>query len=79
MRQTMALAIGLMLAGGGVAAADKSYGPGVSDNEIKLGQSIPYSGPASALRNLTASPAAVSCAARCFWWAVIRASASRRC
>src|ERR1700716_4434201 len=48
MRQTMALAIGVLLAGGFVAAADKSYGPGVSDNEIKLGQSIPYSGPASA-------------------------------
>jgi branched-chain amino acid transport system substrate-binding protein len=48
MRQRMALAIGLMLAGGVVTAADKSYGPGVTDSEIKLGQSIPYSGPASA-------------------------------
>src|SRR3977135_4560824 len=48
MRQTMALAIGVLLAGSVVAAADKSYGPGVSDSEIKLGQSIPYSGPASA-------------------------------
>src|SRR5215510_8230479 len=42
-----ALAVGLLLAAG-VAAADKNYGPGVSDSEIKLGQSIPYSGPASA-------------------------------
>src|SRR6202521_5095673 len=48
MRQTIALAIGLLLASGVVAAADKNYGPGVSDTEIKLGQSIPYSGPASA-------------------------------
>ena len=28
--------------------AEKKYGPGVSDTEIKLGQSAPYSGPASA-------------------------------
>src|ERR1700682_3176 len=47
-QNTMALAVSLLLASGVVAAADKSYGPGVSDTEIKLGQSIPYSGPASA-------------------------------
>jgi branched-chain amino acid transport system substrate-binding protein len=47
-RKTMALWIGLLLVGGAAAAADKNYGPGVSDKEIKLGQSIPYSGPASA-------------------------------
>jgi branched-chain amino acid transport system substrate-binding protein len=28
-------------------AADKKYGPGVSDDEIKIGQTIAYSGPAS--------------------------------
>src|SRR3569832_2103733 len=28
--------------------AEKAYGPGVSDTEIKLGQSTPLSGPASA-------------------------------
>jgi ABC-type branched-subunit amino acid transport system substrate-binding protein len=28
-------------------AAEKSYGPGVTDTEIKIGQSVPYSGPAS--------------------------------
>jgi branched-chain amino acid transport system substrate-binding protein len=33
---------------GGVSAADKKYGPGASDTEIKLGQTVPYSGPASA-------------------------------
>ncbi|HYM32860.1 MAG TPA: ABC transporter substrate-binding protein [Candidatus Cybelea sp.] len=33
----------------GVApAAEKKYGPGVSDTEIKIGNSVPYSGPASA-------------------------------
>src|SRR6195256_3048335 len=33
---------------GGISAAEKKYGPGVSDAEIKLGQTVPYSGPASA-------------------------------
>src|ERR1700674_2116169 len=28
--------------------AEKQYGPGVTDTEIKLGQTMPYSGPASA-------------------------------
>jgi branched-chain amino acid transport system substrate-binding protein len=28
-------------------AAEKRYGPGVSDSEIKLGQTLPYNGPAS--------------------------------
>jgi hypothetical protein len=30
------------------AAAQKKYGPGVTDNEIKIGQTMPYSGPVSA-------------------------------
>ena len=30
------------------AFAEKKYGPGASDTEIKLGQTMPYSGPASA-------------------------------
>jgi branched-chain amino acid transport system substrate-binding protein len=29
-------------------AAEKKYGPGVTDAEIKIGQTVPYSGPASA-------------------------------
>jgi branched-chain amino acid transport system substrate-binding protein len=33
----------------GIAYSQKVYGPGVSDSEIKLGQTMPYSGPASAL------------------------------
>jgi len=37
-----------LLIAGGVSAAEKNYGPGVSDTEIKLGQTVPYSGPASA-------------------------------
>ena len=31
------------------ARAEKIYGPGVTDTEIKIGQTMPYSGPASAL------------------------------
>jgi branched-chain amino acid transport system substrate-binding protein len=32
-----------------VAGADKRYGPGVTDTEIKIGQTVPYSGPISSL------------------------------
>jgi branched-chain amino acid transport system substrate-binding protein len=32
-----------------VARADKKYGPGVTDTEIKIGQTVPYSGPISSL------------------------------
>lgn len=32
----------------GAVAADKQYGPGVTDTEIKIGQTAAYSGPASA-------------------------------
>src|SRR5260370_18148121 len=31
------------------ATAEKKYGPGVTDTEINLGHTIPYSGPASGL------------------------------
>src|SRR5436309_11944287 len=43
--------VSALLLGGFAAealAAEKKYGPGVSDTEIKLGQTVPYSGPASA-------------------------------
>ena len=39
-------AAGLMLAGNAVYAAGQ-YGPGVTDTEIKIGNTNPYSGPAS--------------------------------
>ena len=32
---------------GAASAADKHYGPGVTDTEITIGQTMPYSGPAS--------------------------------
>ena len=34
------------------ALAEKQYGPGASDSEIKVGQTIAYSGPASAYGTL---------------------------
>src|SRR5947207_13790089 len=46
------LLAGFVLAGymltGAAQAQTKDYGPGVSDSEIKIGQSAPFSGPASA-------------------------------
>src|SRR6516162_11451937 len=45
----LAAAVILGLAGAHRAAAEEKYGPGVSDTEIKLGQTMPYSGPLSAL------------------------------
>ena len=50
MKRTFLLALsgaGLVLAGG-LALAAGQYGPGASDTEIKLGNTMPYSGPASA-------------------------------
>ena len=40
------------------AAAEKQYGPGVTDTEIKIGQTVPYSGPASALSAIAKAQAA---------------------
>jgi branched-chain amino acid transport system substrate-binding protein len=45
---TAAVAVMTVVAVGDVSAAEKKYGPGVTDTEIKLGQTVPYSGPASA-------------------------------
>lgn len=39
-------------------AAEKQYGPGVTDTEIKIGQTMPYSGPASALSAIAKAQAA---------------------
>ena len=43
-------AAGLVLASS-LAWAEAQYGPGVSDTEIKIGNTMPYSGPASATRS----------------------------
>ena len=44
---TMAV-IGSIALAAGPAAAQKKYDPGASDTEIKIGNIMPYSGPASA-------------------------------
>jgi branched-chain amino acid transport system substrate-binding protein len=51
-------ALALALAGGGPAAAQKKYDPGVSDTEIKIGNTGPYSGPASSYGTVPKSMAA---------------------
>ena len=38
---------GLLTAAGEAQSADRRYGPGVTDIEIKIGQTVPFSGPAS--------------------------------
>lgn len=49
-RPLILAALSLSIAGfSPVAGADKRYGPGVSDTEIKIGQTVPYSGPISSL------------------------------
>jgi branched-chain amino acid transport system substrate-binding protein len=45
---TASLAFVFALGMGAAVCADKQYGPGVSDTEIKIGQTTAYSGPASA-------------------------------
>ncbi|MFB9269742.1 ABC transporter substrate-binding protein [Bradyrhizobium erythrophlei] len=51
MKISTLVAVSALLLGacaGGAAAGEKQYGPGVTDTEIKIGQTVPYSGPASA-------------------------------
>src|SRR6478735_8826138 len=47
-RTLLAFAGSLVLAAALPALAQKKYGPGASDTEIKIGNTNPYSGPASA-------------------------------
>ncbi len=47
-RRALAVALAVAAAVALPAHAQKKYGPGASDTEIKLGQTMPYSGPASA-------------------------------
>src|SRR5689334_20198454 len=56
-RLHLALGVGLLLLSGAVHA-QKRYGPGVSDTEVKIGQTMAYSGPASAYGTLGKTQAA---------------------
>lgn len=54
-----ALLIGAIIAScGSLPAADKRYGPGVTDTEIKIGNTSPYSGAASAFSMVAKTEAA---------------------
>jgi len=49
MKKKLLLTLGLAaMVAASTALAQKKYGPGVTDTEIKIGQTMPYSGPASA-------------------------------
>lgn len=49
MKRELLLTLGLAaMVAASTALAQKKYGPGVTDTEIKIGQTMPYSGPASA-------------------------------
>lgn len=48
MKRLLILVATAVLFASSVQAAEKKYGPGASNTEIKLGQTSPYSGPASA-------------------------------
>jgi hypothetical protein len=47
LRFLVVLMTGFQLTGSGAVLAEKKYGPGVTDTEIKIGQTMPYSGPLS--------------------------------
>jgi branched-chain amino acid transport system substrate-binding protein len=54
---TIASAITLAVSATG-ALAQKKYDPGASDTEIKIGQTAPFSGPASAYATIAKAQAA---------------------
>ena len=47
-KTVIAFAAAFLLVTAAAAQGGKTYDPGVSDGEIRIGQSVPYSGPASA-------------------------------
>jgi len=55
---TLLAAISAMIALAGPALAQKKYSPGATDSEIKIGNIMPYSGPASAYGTIGRSEAA---------------------
>jgi branched-chain amino acid transport system substrate-binding protein len=52
------LSVAALVVAGGLAFAADRYGPGVSDTEIKIGNTMPYSGPASPYGTIGKSEAA---------------------
>ena len=60
MKRTVATALSVasLVLASGLACAAGQYGPGVSDTEIKIGNTMPYSGPASGYGTIGKSEAA---------------------
>jgi branched-chain amino acid transport system substrate-binding protein len=65
MRQNMLAALAVGVAGavalatvGQTTAAEKAFDPGVTDKEVKIGQTLPYSGPASSFATIGRTQAA---------------------
>jgi hypothetical protein len=56
--QSVAVATALLCTIAQVFATEQKYGPGVTDTEIKIGQTMPYSGPASAYSTVGVAQAA---------------------
>ncbi|MEO8631287.1 MAG: ABC transporter substrate-binding protein, partial [Betaproteobacteria bacterium] len=52
------LLIGVLVLTSTPSLAQKKYGPGVTDTEIKIGQTMPYSGPVSAFGTMGKAEAA---------------------
>ena len=52
------LSVAGLVVTGGLALAAGQYGPGVGDTEIKIGNTMPYSGPASPYGTIGKSEAA---------------------
>lgn len=57
-RAAIACAMALAVVPGTLHAQTRNYGPGVSDTEVKIGQTMPYSGPASSFAAIGRSMAA---------------------
>ena len=55
---TISVLTAALVLASGLAASAGQYGPGVSDTEIKIGNTMPYSGPASGLGTLGKAEAA---------------------
>jgi branched-chain amino acid transport system substrate-binding protein len=58
MNRTGPLSVAGLVVAGGLALAAGQYGPGASDTEIKIGNTMPYSGPASPYGTIGKSEAA---------------------
>jgi branched-chain amino acid transport system substrate-binding protein len=58
-RQFWLLVSSVLVLAASSALAEKKYGPGATDTEIKIGQTFPYSGPLSAYSTMSRTEAAV--------------------